>query len=53
MANANNGDRTDPFRCPGGTAHVWSYLGERSQLYACTLCAGRISKKELKESTDA
>lgn len=53
MANANGKQPTDPFLCKPGQAHAWSYLGERSQLYACTLCAVRITKRELKEATDA
>lgn len=44
---------SSPVLCRPGQAHVWSYLGEKSQMYACTLCAFRIHKRDLKEATDA
>ena len=45
--------QVDAFLCKPGQAHQWTYLGEKSQLYSCFLCAVRISKQELKGATDA
>lgn len=56
MANDDKPTTTakiDPFLCKPGQAHAWSYLGEKSQLYQCTLCAVRTSKVDLKRATDA
>lgn len=33
--------------------HEWRYLGRIKQEYMCTICQLRVSKRELKEGTDA
>ncbi len=42
----------DPWHCPDGRVHSWTYLGRRMQAYRCVLCVNRISKSLLKELTD-
>jgi len=34
-------------------AHAWRYMGKRSQSYICMECELRVTKRELKEATDA
>jgi len=42
----------DPWHCPDGRVHEWTYLGRRRQAYRCVLCVQLISKSDLKRETD-
>lgn len=56
MAEQNGsrpGDPPDYLRCPTGSAHVWTYRGKPSQIYACSLCAITVSKTKLQEVSNA
>lgn len=38
---------------PNIRPHTWIYRGRVSQLYFCTSCLLEVTKRELKEATDA
>jgi len=52
VVDAGNLDQ-DLLLCPDSLAHVWVYQGRTSQQYYCSRCAVRVSKRALKEATDA
>jgi len=44
---------TDFRHCPDGSRHDWDYKGKIAQAYVCRDCDLRVTKRELKEATDA
>jgi len=51
-AKIGNVEVVDPWVCPAGGTHQWTYQGKGTTRYRCTECSNWILKRRLKEETD-